>query len=157
MDLNNSKKKIEKARDKFGLDPDETVRAASIANPKGFTGAVAAGGVVGAAIHAKVTSNKGADNSLASMHPGGRCMLGLTDRRLVSARSSFWTGKPKEPYVSWKLEDVSGFDVSRGVLSLVVTLTFSDDSSVQMVLGRGAGASKFVTSYEELPGPRAEL
>ncbi|MGI9595723.1 MAG: hypothetical protein ACR2QK_06165, partial [Acidimicrobiales bacterium] len=89
MQLNNVKKKIEKASAKIGLGPDETVLAACTTNPSGTMTRMMAkelGGVLGAlAADRKQGGDDGDDQAggMAECFPTGQHYLALTGRRLL--------------------------------------------------------------------------
>jgi hypothetical protein len=81
-------KKIDKARGKLGIADDEQILVACMANPRGSIGAVAVGGLAGAAIRSKMDKRAAetAECGIAASWPGGRNMLAAPPSDLCSAR-----------------------------------------------------------------------
>ena len=133
-------KKIDKARDKLGLPADEEILAACMANPRGTVGAMAVGGLAGAAIRAKIDKRaaEAADAGVAISWPGGRNMLAITSKRLVLFKMSVMSGKPTEISAAWPHADVAMIEVTKGKTAYPFSVVFQDGSVAH---GEGAKAS----------------
>ena len=133
-------KKIDKARDKLGLPADEEILAACMANPRGTVGAMAVGGLAGAAIRAKIDKRaaEAADGGIAASWPGGRNMLAITSQRLVLCKVSVMSGKPTEISAAWPHADIDLIEIQKGKTAYPFSVVFTDGSVAQ---GEGAKAS----------------
>ena len=141
MALINVTKKIEKARDGLGIQTDEQIIAACTTNPKGMMKrsiAAGLGGAVGAAI-----ASRGSGQStesvpgLADRFVAGQHALALTDRRLIQAKLSAMTGKPKEIVAEWARGDVTQIAVEETKLAYPMTIVFRDGSQVEVEGAKG--------------------
>ena len=137
MPLVNVTKKIEKAREKLGLDEGEQVLAGCTTNPSGTIKGMMAremGGAIAAAIAGRsdagdVTSFEG---SMASAFPSGQRFLVLTDRRLFTTGVSTWTGSPKSIDATWNRSDVVALTVDKGRMASPLQIVFADGSGVEV-------------------------
>ena len=150
MALINVVKKIEKARGSLGVPADEQIVAACTTNPKGTmkrSVAVGLGGAVGAAIAARGGKSDGAATNapgLADRFVAGQNALVLTDRRLLLAKLSALTGKPKEVVAEWARADVAAISVEETRLSFPMTITFADATVVEVEGAKGTDPRSLV-------------
>lgn len=144
MALVDTAKKIEKARDKLGLRADEAILAACMANPRGTVGAMALGGIAGAAIRSKVDkrTTEAADGGIAASWPGGRNILAITSQRLVLFKFGAMSGKPTEVLASWPHSDVALIEVEKGKTAYPFAVVFDDGSVAQGEGAKGSGADQ---------------
>ena len=136
-------KKIDKAREKLGIPDDEEILAACMANPRGTVGAMALGGLAGAAIRSKVDKNAAAaaDGGLAATWPGGRNMLAITSKRLVLCKMNTMSGKPTEVSASWPHGDIALIQVEKAKTAYPFSVVFDDGSVAQGEGAKGSGAA----------------
>jgi predicted amino acid dehydrogenase len=138
--LVNVKKKIEKASDKLGFSPGESVVAACGTNPKGTVNKMFAremGGLAGSAAAGKTGKATESEAGLASRFPAGQMNLVLTDRRLFVASVSAMSGKPKEVVAEWDRSDVVDIHIEKGLLASPLSITFSDETVVLIEGAKG--------------------
>ena len=143
MAMVDTAKKIDKARERLGIPDDEEILAACMANPRGTVGAMALGGLAGAAIRSKVDKNaaEAADGGLAGTWPGGRNMLAITSKRLVLCNMSTMSGKPTEISASWPHGDIALIQVEKAKTAYPFSVVFDDGSIAQGEGAKGSGAA----------------
>jgi len=144
MQLNNVKKKVEKAGGQIGIAPGEIVLAACTTNPAGSVKGMMAkslGGAVGAAIvNRKSGDADEAIPGLADKYPVGQHYLVLTNTRLLTASVSAMSGKPKELAAEWRIDEVSSIETEPRKMATPMTITFADGSVAQIEGAKGTGA-----------------
>ncbi len=143
MQLNNVKKKIEKAADKIGIENGEAVLAACTTNPKGTMTRMVAkelGGVLAAVAADRGPSEAPAEAGLADRFPAGQHYLVLTDRRLLVYSVSTMSGKPKELKAEWSRDELAGIATEPGKLAVPMSIAFADGTAVQIEAARGTNA-----------------
>ena len=109
MALINVKKKIEKASDKLGIGPDETVLAACTTNPAGTMKRMMArelGGAVASAF-AGSTETITSGHGLADSFPNGQMFVAVTDRRVLLAAMNAFTGRPKQLITEYRRDQIA--------------------------------------------------
>lgn len=156
MQLNNVKKKIEKAASKVGIEADEQVLAACTTNPSGTMTRMMAkelGGVLGA-IAADRKQQAGSDgdgpieDGLAERFPTGQHYLVLTSKRLLALSVAAMSGKPKELKAEWPAQDVLGITTEPGKLAIPMSIAFSDGTAVRVEAARGTGGDTLAAAFE---------
>ncbi len=137
-------KKIDKARDKLGIPADEEILVACTANPRGTVGAIALGGVAGAAIKSKVDKRKAeaAGEGIAGSWPGGRNLLAITSKRLILCKMSAMSGKPTEMSASWPHSEIALIEVEKGKTAYPFSVVFTDGSVAQAEGAKASGADR---------------
>jgi hypothetical protein len=144
MQLNNVKKKVERAGGQIGIAPGEIVLAACATNPAGSVKGMMAkslGGAVGSAIANRKSGDEGASTpGLADKYPVGQHYLVLTNTRLLTASVSAMSGKPKELAAEWRIDEVSLIETEAGKMPTPMTITFIDGSVAQIEGAKGTGA-----------------
>lgn len=143
LQLNNVKKKIEKAADKIGIENGETVLAACTTNPKGTMTRMVAkelGGILAAVAADGRQSNTPSGQGLADRFPAGQHYLVLTDRRLLVYSVSAMSGKPKELKAEWSRDELAGIATEPGKLAIPMSIAFADGTAIQIEAARGTNA-----------------
>ncbi|MGI9607790.1 MAG: hypothetical protein ACR2P0_16805 [Acidimicrobiales bacterium] len=139
MALINVKKKIEKASDKLGIGPDETILAACTTNPAGTMKRMMArelGGAIASAA-AGSTAAIATGGGLAETFPNGQMFVAVTSRRVLVAKMNALTGKPKELTAQYPREQVTDIIVDKGRLAAPFTIVFADGTAVQIEGAKG--------------------
>lgn len=159
MQLNNVKKKVEKAAQKLGLGDGEQVLAACTTNPKGTMNRMLArelGGALAAAATARGGSGSSeapdGDEGQADRFPAGQQYLVLTDRRLLTCSVSAMTGKPKEATAEWSISEIAGIATERAKLAIPMSIAFADGSAVTIEAARGTGGDTLPEVFATLAG-----
>ncbi len=156
MQLNNVKKKIEKAGGKVGIGADEQVLAACTTNPSGTMTRMMAkelGGVLGAiAADRRQAGQDDAEqvSGLSDRFPTGQLYLVVTDRRLLTFSVAAMSGKPKELKAEWPIGEVLGITTEPGKLAVPMAVAFADGTAVQIEAARGTGAETLPEAMEAL-------
>ncbi len=115
----------------------EALVAGMLVHQSGFTAnlaAKAAGGLVGAAIAAKLRSGTPVDGStgVAATVPKESLVLGLTDTRVLVWSWAKLTGKPKQLLASFPVSEVAGMHTESKKASIEVVWVFGDGSGVTL-------------------------
>ena len=154
MPLVDIAKKIEKSRDKLGIAPNEQILMACMSNPRGTVAAIAAGGMVGAAIRAKVDKNavQAQGGGHAAAWPGGRNMLAITSERLVLCAMSTLSGKPTSISASWPHAAIAGIEVESAATRYPFTVVFVDGTMAQAEGAKGSGADQLPAVVAQIWG-----
>lgn len=142
MALNNVTKKIDKARDKLGLEPDEQVLAACMTDPKAGIGM--AGGLVGVAVQAAIDKGKTEPHAegLAASFPAGRHMLAITSKRVIVCAMGAMSGRPTSIVSAWPHDSIVSLVVEKAKLSYPFAISFADGSVAQSEGAKGTGADE---------------
>ena len=151
MQLNNVKKKVEKAAAKIGIEPGESVRAACTTNPKGTMNRMLArelGGALGAVAAGRGSADNAPDGGMAERFPAGQHYVVVTDRRLLALSVSALSGKPKELVAEWPRHEVAGITTDDGRLAIPMAIAFADGTAVQIEAARGTGAETLPMAME---------
>lgn len=151
MALVNVKKKVEKARDKLGLQPGEEVLGGCTTNPKGNMKRLMAwqlGGAIGAAIAARGNGDAPADGGIAARFPSAQSFVCLTDQRLVVTSVALMSGSPKELTAEFSKAEVAAIEVDGGVAAMPITIAFSDGTAVQVEGARMSNPAGLAELYE---------
>ncbi|MFV1989153.1 MAG: hypothetical protein ACC652_00255 [Acidimicrobiales bacterium] len=144
-----------------GLVSNEEFIAALFVQPKGSVNkqlAFAAGGLVGLTIGAAVEKSKAKKEtaaeiddweavSLAARVPRMRCVMALTNRRLLFFELSS-RGRPVACLAGFDLAQVKSMVLDMGKLKGTLNVILYDDSVVGLEVVLGAGIVKFVTAYD---------
>lgn len=158
MQLNNVKKKIEKAGAKIGIAGDETVLAACTTNPSGTMKRMLAkelGGVLGA-----IAADRGGEappegEGQADRFPTGQQQyVVVTDTRLLVFSVATMSGKPKELKAEWPVAEVAGITTEPGKLAIPLSIAFADGSAVQVEAAKGTGGDTLAQAIDTI-GVRA--
>ncbi len=160
MQLNNVKKKVEKASAKLGLGQDEAVLAACTTNPSGTVTRLMAkelGGVLATiAADRKQSGGGGPEQTTgaAERFPSGQHYLVVTNRRVLAFSVAMMSGKPKELQAEWPTAEVLAINTEPGKLAVPMAIAFADGSEVQVEAARGTGAESLP---EALQAARLEV
>lgn len=143
MALNNVVKKIDQARSKVGLGPDEQVLGACITDPNSVAIA-AAGGLAGVAIKAMLDGKNttAIGEGMAAAWPRGRHMLGVTSTRVIVCEMSALSGKPTKLVAAWDHSDITSFVIEEAKVLYPFAITFSDGSVAASKAAKATGASE---------------
>ncbi|NNC80016.1 MAG: hypothetical protein HKN94_07675 [Acidimicrobiales bacterium] len=153
MALVNVVKKVEKARDKLGLQPGEVVIAGCTTNPSGTMKKMLAkelGGVLGSAVASRGGgTDVEPENSMASQFPSGQHFLVLTNTRLFCTNVGAFSGNPKEIVQEWPRHAVVGLAADSGRMAVPLTLAFSDGTAVQVEGAKGSNPNSIVEAFDQ--------
>lgn len=116
------------------LEPGEQLQVGVLLQPSGTTmrmAAVQGGGLIGAAIAAKVSKTDTAElrddvGTAATLPAGQALVVGVTDRRVAVWSHGKLSGKPKDFVTSIPFEAIAGVDIEKRKATYAVTLVFSD-------------------------------
>ncbi len=151
MALVNVKKKVEKAGDKLGLRPGETVIAGCTTNPKGTIKHMIAkevGGIAGAAMAGRGEGTQApTEGTLGSRFPSGQRFLVVTDQRVFTCALSALTGSPKTIDAEWERSEIESLSVEKGRMSSPLTIVFSDGSAIEVEGAMGSDPASLADAF----------
>ncbi len=144
-----------KIRTKCGaqLEPGEEVLAGVVAQPPGAMAkqmGQGMGGLAGAAIAGKITakhqpvSEAERSSGVAATIPAKKCVVGVTDRRLLVFGMNIWTGAPKGLHAAVPLAEVADVAADHGKMVSTVVIRFRDGSAVGFEVARTVKPVEFV-------------
>jgi hypothetical protein len=144
------------------LAADEHLEDGVFLNPSGTTSGMMgrqAGGLIGAAVAAKMQKNKTAtstlvtDAGLAADWLSKPVVVGLTGRRMLLWSHSQMSGKPKELIGEIPLENVASFSVEKKKATFDTTITFTDGSGILLEAPKIANKpERFAASFSRVTG-----
>lgn len=135
------------------LDVGESVLAGVVVQPPGSMAkqmGAGIGGLAGAAIAGKMASkhqviSEGERSAgVAATIPAKKCVVGVTERRLLVFGMNIWTGAPKGLLSAVPLTEVADVTADHGKVASKVVVRFRDGSAVGFEVARTVKPVEFV-------------